>query len=86
MGENKITSVVTVPVYDGDDPVIVIDKPKDGIKGKAYTLPEITFKDYSQIGEKTVGLYKSVCKGYCGQREHADGGLYRRYASCGRSV
>lgn len=57
-GKNKITSVVTVPVYDGDDPVIVIDKPKDGIKGKAYTLPEITFKDYSQIGEKTVGLYK----------------------------
>ena len=57
-GKNKITSVVTVPVYDGDDPVIVFDKPKDGIKGEVYTLPEITFKDYSQIGEKTVGLYK----------------------------
>lgn len=48
------TSVVTVPVYDDDDPVIVIAKPENGLVGHEYTLPTITFTDASEIAEKSV--------------------------------
>ena len=59
VGEKDVrTSVVTVPVYDGDAPVIVIDKPENGLVGQAYTLPTITFTDASQIAEKTVKVFK----------------------------
>lgn len=51
------TSVVTVPVYDDDDPVIVIAKPENGLVDHEYTLPTITFTDASEIAEKSVKVF-----------------------------
>lgn len=55
--KDKRTSVVTVPVYDADAPVINLPKPENGIVNELYTLPEIKFTDASEISEKSVKVF-----------------------------
>ena len=51
------TSVVTVPVHDGDAPIITIGAVVAGAIGEEYVLPEISFSDLSEIVETSVKVY-----------------------------
>ena len=52
------TSVVTLPAYDGDGPIVSVDTPEAGAVGEEYVLPAISITDeYSVITEKHVKVY-----------------------------
>ena len=51
------TSTVTLPVYDGEGPSIIVGALDAGEINKTYVLPSITFRDLSDIQEKSVKVY-----------------------------
>lgn len=55
--KDQRTCVVTIPCFDGDAPVINIPAPSDGTLNDPYTLPVITFTDYTDIEEQYVKVY-----------------------------
>ncbi|MBQ3572378.1 MAG: hypothetical protein IJA15_06095 [Clostridia bacterium] len=51
------TSVVTLPVYDGEGPSIIVSALDAGEVNVPYVLPEIAFNDLTEIVEKSVKVY-----------------------------
>ena len=51
------TSVVTLPVYDGEGPSIIVSALDAGEVNVPYVLPEIAFNDLTEIAEKSVKVY-----------------------------
>ncbi len=52
------TSVVTLPAYDGDAPVISFGSLAAGAVDEEYVLPQVTFSDLSNVAEKSVKVYR----------------------------
>ncbi len=58
ISENDVrTSTVTVPVYDGEGPAILVGALEAGEINVPYVLPEISFNDVSSIELITIKVY-----------------------------